>query len=1173
MEKKLAFVLVLGVLLFIINAYNNVHATSISSDNLVWKIQKSYISKYVNVWVGKSNENCYIVRTEPTPQLLQIYNDFKTMQTQAFKQKYSYLSDYANKKGRNIMADMNSLDKFPIKKLGKFVLKKVGHSKQTGTIDLFQPNFIEFCGDAKVGDNVEIGFASINITLVNASAQVTIDPYIADCLQKCEHDIYITNLESYNINISKNDFSIVKASGMGDYNIKAYLPYNVTITKYNTTNVTNVYNYTENFTKTDLENCQTNASANLSNETWCLSCWDNGDNETYSCNETVYTPYNVEQTAYKFMSFDSLTIQPNETKHLKIYYDVEINSKGKWDFYFIFNNESYYIDPWWNSSWQYRKPITITEQSGNDLTNFQVAINISYDSGMQSDFDDLRFTYYNVTSDSEIEIPYWIESYSASEWCYVWVNVTYIPANDNATIYMYYGNTEVSNESNGDNTFILFDDFEGTSLDTDKWTNKVGTWTVSDGKLVAPSVAGARIGTVNEQITGTYNITIEANVTMISSSTYGDFRLFTWNTSTGDKAYTYALERIGNSYSKPIEIASSYQGATYGANKVDNPPAGIYEVINETLLNYGTHYKIIFTATQGNETISFDNIWLNNTMNCQFGFHEWDDKGYLRVDWVRIRKYADPEPTYTIGSEEPLLILTVTSPTNTTYNTNQITVSGNTTTSANITYSLNGGANQTLCINCTSFSNTTTAIEGQNYIAIYAVKYDDSTITDSEVIYFTVDTIPPAITIHSPLNQTYTTSTIWLNVTADETVDTWMYNLNDAGNVSFTPNITITAQEGQNKITVWANDTAGNWNSSTVYFRVDTIPPLITIVSPDNITYNVDSVWANITVSETADWCAYSLDGAENITMNGYGTAWYKYLTSLSEGQHNITFWCNDTVGNYNSSIVRYFSIDITSPIITIHSPTNTTYNSTVILLNTTANENIDTWIYNLNDGGNVTFTPPTVIIAQEGSNHLVIYANDTAGNMGTAEVYFTVTITTITQTVFTTLAGGGGAIVVLEPFMETEDIVAEIPLGMCIIKETNVVSNFASWVHVRPLVKKVNISIWNINKWENESTLFLNYGNNTIRFKICGLEEGNETGVIEIKRIFNIVTINQSIPEIQYINVYINVTSENVVKQTSRIVGKMIVNPNIPIIVYFIFVGILAIVYYYTRVRKKKIW
>jgi len=63
-------------------------------------------------------------------------------------------------------------------------------------------------------------------------------------------------------------------------------------------------------------------------------------------------------------------------------------------------------------------------------------------------------------------------------------------------------------------------------------------------------------------------------------------------------------------------------------------------------------------------------------------------------------------------------------------------------------------------------------------------------------------TDPPVITVISPENKVYDTAKIDLKVSADQEILIWMYSLNGADPVTFTPDITITAQEGINEITV-----------------------------------------------------------------------------------------------------------------------------------------------------------------------------------------------------------------------------------------------------------------------------------------------------------------------------------------------------------------------------------
>jgi len=95
----------------------------------------------------------------------------------------------------------------------------------------------------------------------------------------------------------------------------------------------------------------------------------------------------------------------------------------------------------------------------------------------------------------------------------------------------------------------------------------------------------------------------------------------------------------------------------------------------------------------------------------------------------------------------------------------------------------------------------------------------------------------------------------------------------------------------------------------------DIMPPEINILSPQNTTYSTSSVPLTFTINELASWIGYSLDGQANVTITGNMT-----LTGLSDGQHNIIVYANDTAGNMGSSDTVYFTIDITPP--TIETPT-----------------------------------------------------------------------------------------------------------------------------------------------------------------------------------------------------------------------------------------------------------
>ncbi|MCK4248114.1 MAG: DUF2341 domain-containing protein, partial [Methanomicrobia archaeon] len=92
------------------------------------------------------------------------------------------------------------------------------------------------------------------------------------------------------------------------------------------------------------------------------------------------------------------------------------------------------IEYWWDILWTKRKKITIEENSGNDLTDYQVRLSISHDADMQPNYEDLRF----IDSDHN-ELSYWIEDDTADPTT-VWVKILSIPESSTGTVYMYYGN-------------------------------------------------------------------------------------------------------------------------------------------------------------------------------------------------------------------------------------------------------------------------------------------------------------------------------------------------------------------------------------------------------------------------------------------------------------------------------------------------------------------------------------------------------------------------------------------------------------------------------------------------------------------------------------------------------------------------------------------------------------
>ena len=95
----------------------------------------------------------------------------------------------------------------------------------------------------------------------------------------------------------------------------------------------------------------------------------------------------------------------------------------------------------------------------------------------------------------------------------------------------------------------------------------------------------------------------------------------------------------------------------------------------------------------------------------------------------------------------------------------------------------------------------------------------------------------------------------------------------------------------------------------TVYFSVDSTPPDILLLSPENKTYTVAAsttadIPLNFTSDERTSQLSYSLDGHTNATIAGNMT-----LTDLPIGAHNVTVYARDSAGNAGVSETVIFAV------------------------------------------------------------------------------------------------------------------------------------------------------------------------------------------------------------------------------------------------------------------------
>jgi len=136
-------------------------------------------------------------------------------------------------------------------------------------------------------------------------------------------------------------------------------------------------------------------------------------------------------------------------------------------------------------------------------------------------------------------------------------------------------------------------------------------------------------------------------------------------------------------------------------------------------------------------------------------------------------------------------------------------------------------------------------------------------------------------------------------------------------------------------------------------------------------------------------------------------------LTDVPEGNHSIiiytTVWhyssiekLEDTFEYYlqyrdltmaNNSTTVFFAVDTIAPKITVFSPKNMTYDSSIISTDFKVEELFSKCSYRLDGQDNVTTTGNMTLAGLlNGEHNITIYATDNAGNTGSSEtIYFTI--------------------------------------------------------------------------------------------------------------------------------------------------------------------------------------
>jgi len=300
--------------------------------------------------------------------------------------------------------------------------------------------------------------------------------------------------------------------------------------------------------------------------------------------------------------------------------------------------------------WTYRKAISVINTSASVVNDFQVSVSTTQASlaslisaaKLQANYNDVRFGDINNK-----ELPYWIDLYSSSSSAVFWVRVATINASVTpTTIYLYYGNPYATQASSGNLTFLLFDDFNGASIDTAKWTIESGTWSLDTGSLFMEGGGSNIYSNVISNDTFAGNFILHGRSKIYTDDTGRKYPLFTWGWQNDSNNYFCYSGRMTTTYvMRLIRRESAVEYTAAASNTATYVIPGVFqdtkvEVVGST---HAYTFAYVVRGTTGTWT-TFPSGKVG--VRCNHENDNWYDN-------IFVRKYASPEPVADgLGAEQ-----------------------------------------------------------------------------------------------------------------------------------------------------------------------------------------------------------------------------------------------------------------------------------------------------------------------------------------------------------------------------------------------------------------------------------------------------------------------------------------------------------------------------------------
>jgi predicted secreted hydrolase len=268
--------------------------------------------------------------------------------------------------------------------------------------------------------------------------------------------------------------------------------------------------------------------------------------------------------------------------------------------------------------------------------------------------------------------------------------------------------------------------------------------------------------------------------------------------------------------------------------------------------------------------------------------------------------------------------------------------------------------------------------------------------SNSSWFFFTIDSTSPEIILNSPPSNSIVPNGTILNFSiVDDNLLHANYSINGGNDTVFThPYDLFTSgwPEGDYSIQIQAIDLAGNTHSSLFLFTIDSSPPVISLISPDdNSVIPKGTLLDFFVMDHNLIQCNYSINGEPDIPfLDPFDIP----TSDWPDDDYTIQINALDIAGNLTSEIF-HFVIDSTKPLIQLNSPNNNSFIHEGIPLDFSVIElNLLHANYSINGEPDISFTNPYNISSSNWPDDeytIQINAIDKAGNYKSESFFFTI--------------------------------------------------------------------------------------------------------------------------------------------------------------------------------------